>query len=81
MTSKRKLLIGALAAALIGGSAGTAEAGGKRGHFEFKFHGPKYSYGYHYDGDYHGCYWLKKKFYRTGHYHWLKKYKRCRYDD
>ncbi|MFP4538547.1 MAG: hypothetical protein ACLFPA_09610 [Dichotomicrobium sp.] len=79
MTSKKKLLIGALAAVLIGGLAGTAEAGGKRGHFGFKFHGPKYSYGYHHRGYYHGCYWLKKKYFRTGHYHWLKKYKRCRY--
>lgn len=79
MTSKKYILVGALTALLVGGIAGTADAGGKHGHFGFKFHGPKYGYSYNHYGYKRGCYWLKRKYFRTGHYHWLKKYKRCRY--
>ncbi len=79
MTSKKHILVGALTALLIGGFAGTAEAGGKYGHFGFKFHGPKYGYSHYHYGYKRGCYWLKRKYFRTGRYHWLKKYKRCRY--
>lgn len=76
--NKKHLLAAALAALLIGGSAGAAEAGGKR-HFGLKFHGPSYSYGHYGYGYRHGCWWLKKKYFKTGHYHWLRKFKRCKY--
>lgn len=74
------ILTGAMAAVMLAGAAGTATAGGKHGHhFGFKFHGPKYNYGHYHYGYGRGCHWLKRKYYRTGHYHWLRKYKRCRY--
>ena len=53
---------------------------GKRGgrrhrHRHFRFHG----YWDHYPVYYHGCYWLKKKAYRTGSRYWWKRYKRCKF--
>ena len=55
-------------------AAGDAEAG----HRKFKkFHGHFHHYHGHYG--YKGCWYYKKKFYRTGYKFWLKKYHRCKY--
>lgn len=80
MKLTKTILTGAMAALMLAGAASAADAGGKHGHrFGFKFYGPKYHYGHYHHGYRRGCFWLKRKYYRTGHYHWLRKYKRCRY--
>ncbi len=79
MTISKNLMIAAMTALLLGGAAGAAEAGGKRGHLHFKWHGPKITYGKYHHGYYRGCYKFKRKYIRTGRYHWLRKFNRCRY--
>ena len=62
----------ALAAAL---PMGAAEAGkGKK--FKFKWH-----HGHHFTHHHigHGCFWLKKRYYKTGKKYWLYRYYDCKF--
>ena len=75
------MAMGVAAMALTTMQISSAEAGKKR-HFKFGWgyhHKPYFKvYRKHYYYG-HGCYWLKKKYYRTGKRYWLNRYYDCKY--